>query len=51
MNVRVPTPVQNILSDYISNFQKQIPHTLEALYLHGSIALKLTLKALVILIL
>ncbi|MET4562779.1 hypothetical protein ABIA69_003970 [Lysinibacillus parviboronicapiens] len=39
MNVSVPTPVQNILNDYISNFQKQIPHTLEALYLHGSIAL------------
>ncbi len=39
MNVRVPIVVQNILNDYITRFNRQIPNTLEGLYLHGSIAL------------
>ncbi|MFD3449985.1 aminoglycoside adenylyltransferase domain-containing protein [Microbacteriaceae bacterium 4G12] len=39
MNAKVPIPVQNILSEYISLIHKQIPNTLEGLYLHGSIAL------------
>lgn len=39
MNSRVPLPVQNILSEYVSILHERIPDTLEGLYLHGSIAL------------
>ncbi|RJS50134.1 aminoglycoside adenylyltransferase domain-containing protein [Bacillus sp. PK3_68] len=39
MDQKVPTPVQNILNEYISLFHERIPNTLEGLYLHGSIAL------------
>ena len=39
MDAKIPLPVQNILSVYISIFHERIPNTLEGLYLHGSIAL------------
>lgn len=39
MDSRVPTIVQNVLDEYISLCNERIPHTLEGLYLHGSLAL------------
>ncbi|MGE7624160.1 aminoglycoside adenylyltransferase domain-containing protein [Viridibacillus sp. NPDC096237] len=39
MDSKIPIPVQNILSEYITLFHERIPNTLEGLYLHGSIAL------------
>ncbi|MGG0208464.1 aminoglycoside adenylyltransferase domain-containing protein [Bacillus mycoides] len=39
MDSKIPIPVQNILSEYISLFHERLPKTLEGLYLHGSIAL------------
>ena len=40
MDSNIPQPIQAILHHYISVFQKQIPETLEGLYIHGSIALE-----------
>ena len=39
MDSKIPIPVQNILSLYMSLFYERIPNTLEGLYIHGSIAL------------
>lgn len=38
MDSKVPIQVQSFLNEYLSLFQNQIPNTLEALYLHGSMA-------------
>ena len=39
MDSIIPIQVQNSLDLYISLFNEKIPHTLEGLYIHGSIAL------------
>jgi len=39
MDQRVPIQVQDVLTEYISRFHEGLPHTLEGLYLQGSIAL------------
>lgn len=39
MDSKVPIQVQSFLNEYLLLFENQIPNTLDALYLHGSIAL------------
>lgn len=39
MNSKIPLTVQPILNEFMGLFRERIPHTLEGLYLHGSIAL------------
>lgn len=39
MDSRIPIPVQTVINEYLTLFQKKIPNIIEGFYLHGSIAL------------